>query len=101
MASWVAVSLARSFTDRKRKAYRTVWKWKGGSYQRPLPQLVNINEPGLEAASDEGVWRLKNLAVRIWAGYSESEVAKTHGETPAWVRTELGTLRDELRRVGQ
>ena len=50
MASWVAVSLARSFTDRKRKAYRTVWKWRGRSYQRPLPQLVNINEPGLESA---------------------------------------------------
>ena len=57
--------------------------------------------PDWRQLSDEGVWRLKNLAVRIWAGYSETEVAETHGETPAWVRTELGTLRDELRRVGQ
>jgi hypothetical protein len=50
MASWVAVSLVRAFTDRKRKAYRTVWKWKGRSYQRPLPQFVHPDEPGLDAA---------------------------------------------------
>jgi hypothetical protein len=47
-SGWALIILKRRVTDWQRSRYRTRWKFADRTYERPRPQLVPLDDPGLD-----------------------------------------------------
>jgi hypothetical protein len=47
-SGWALIILRRRVFDWQRSRYRTRWKFKDRTYERPQPKLVGLDDPGVD-----------------------------------------------------
>jgi hypothetical protein len=76
--AYATVMLKRRVVDWQRSKYRTVWKFRHRTYERPRPRFVEFDasvRDRLDAAESARAGDLAQVATRIGEGYSTTEIA--------------------------